>query len=108
MGWGNKTCRAWQARDWAAAWISSAPKRLETTAMPAAPDPFNWARLLGPMPPMATAGMETEAQMPPSSSGVRRWGAGLGGGGENGPHPQVVGPGGLAAWACWTVLAVAR
>lgn len=66
MGWGNKTCRAWRARAWAAAWISSAPKRLETTAMPAAPDPFNWARLLGPMPPMATAGMETEAQMPPA------------------------------------------
>lgn len=63
--------------------------------MPAAPDPFNWARLLGPMLPMATAGMETEAQMPPSSSGVRRWAPGLVGEGKTAPTPRVVGPGGL-------------
>ena len=57
--------------------------------MPAAPDPFNWARLLGPMPPMATAGMETEAQMPPSSSGVRRWAPGLVDGFGRGPDDKV-------------------
>lgn len=42
------------------------PKEAGDHGDAAAPDPFNWARLLGPMPPMATAGMETEAQMPPA------------------------------------------
>lgn len=60
---GPTTRSTWARRERVAASTSGWAYRAETTATPAMPLPASSATLPAPMPPMATTGMSTAAQM---------------------------------------------
>lgn len=72
----------------AAVVMSGAAKRAEITASPAIPTPWSCRAFWRVIPPMATTGRETEAQMSASASRVIPLALGLVGEGKQAPTPR--------------------